>query len=402
MSALKYWLWLSGRRGLRPEQAFRLLEHYGTPEGAYFADPEEAELLPDLPQKAKESLADKSMAGAEAILAQCESLGLRILTFSDADYPERLKNIYDPPVVLYVKGRLPAFDEEIAVAVVGSRNPSEYGRRMAGRLGLDLARQGALVVSGIARGIDTEALLGALKGGGTVVSVLGGGVDVPYPRENRFLYEDVAAAGALISEYPPGTENEGWHFPVRNRIISGLCLGVTAVECTLRSGTMTTVKQALDQDRDVFALPGNADSPLSEGPNRLIRMGARLITGGRDIFQEYEDRFPGKIRYPYPLDSGEEQARLERSKLVEKPAEAEKAVDKSFQLAYIDVNGLTDDQIDLLSALEDQSLSADELIEQTQIPAKRVLSALTLLQVQGHVAELPGRRFEALVRMKKD
>lgn len=250
MASLKYWLWLTTRKGLRPEHAVRLLEHFGTPEGAYFADPGEYDLLSDLPLPVRTALQEKHLAEAEGILADCERLGLRILTLGDADYPDRLKNIYDPPAVLYVKGRLPAFDEEIAVAVVGSRRPSEYGKRMAGRLGLELAREGALVVSGIAQGLDTEAVRGALKGGGPVVSVLGCGIDVAYPRENRFLYEDVAAAGALLSEYPPGTPPEGWHFPVRNRIISGVSLGVVAVECGVRSGTMTTVRQALDQDRD--------------------------------------------------------------------------------------------------------------------------------------------------------
>lgn len=401
MSALKYWLWLSARKGLKPEQAFRLLECFGTPEGAYFADPGEYDLVPGLPRAAREALTNKNLEGSEAVLEDCQRLGLRILTFGDADYPERLKNIYDPPVVLYIRGRFPAFDEEAAVAVVGSRNPSAYGRRMAGRLGLDLARQGALVVSGIARGIDTEVLRGALKGGGRVVSVLGGGIDVIYPRENRALYEDVAAAGALISEYPPGTENEGWHFPVRNRIISGLSLGVAAVECTPGSGTMTTVKQALEQDRDIFAVPGNADSPLSEGPNRLIRMGARLVMGAWDILQEYEDRFSGKLQYPRPLGREEERARLETSKPAEESEGTEKAVDKTSRLEYIDVNGLTDDQIALISALEGRPLSADELIEATQIPAKRVLSGLTLLQVQGYASELPGRRFETLVRLKR-
>ena len=178
MASLKYWLWLTTRKGLRPEHAVRLLEHFGTPEGAYFADPGEYDLLSDLPLPVRTALQEKHLAEAEGILADCERLGLRILTLGDADYPDRLKNIYDPPAVLYVKGRLPAFDEEIAVAVVGSRRPSEYGKRMAGRLGLELAREGALVVSGIAQGLDTEAVRGALKGGGPVVSVLGCGIDV--------------------------------------------------------------------------------------------------------------------------------------------------------------------------------------------------------------------------------
>ena len=403
MATLKYWLWLSTRKGLRPEHMDRLLEHFGTPEAAYFADPAEYGLLEGLPQAAGETLLDKDLAGAEAILADCDRLGVRILTIGDADYPDRLKNIYDPPVVLYVKGRLPAFDEELAVTVVGSRKPSEYGRRMAARLGLELAQGGALVISGIAQGLDTEALKGALKGGGAVVSVLGCGVDVHYPWQNRHLYDDVAAAGALMSEYPPGTEPEGWHFPVRNRILSGLSLGVVAVECTLRSGTMSTVNQALDQDRDGFAVPGNADAPLSEGPNRLIQQGAKLVLSARDIFREYEGRFPRAARRARTLSPEAEAARLGRRPAAKKQAPPEKIpVDKRPEQAYIDKSALTDDQVDILLALEDRSLLAEDLIEATRLPAKRVLTALTLLQVQGYVAEHPGKRFQALARLRMD
>ena len=406
MATLKYWLWLSTRKGLRPEHMDRLLEHFGTPEAAYFADPAEYGLLEGLPQAAGETLLDKDLAGAETILADCDRLGVRILTIGDADYPDRLKNIYDPPVVLYVKGRLPAFDEELAVTVVGSRKPSEYGRRMAARIGLELAQAGALVVSGIAQGLDTEALKGALKGGGAVVSVLGCGVDVHYPWENLYLYDDVTSAGALISEYPPGTEPEGWHFPVRNRILSGLSLGVVAVECTLKSGTMSTVNQALDQDRDIFAVPGNADAPLSEGPNRLIQQGAKLVTCARDIVREYEGRFPRAVQRSRTLPPEAEAARLERQTAPsreKRSAPAEKfLVDKTPEKAYIDKSGLTDDQADILLALGDKCLLAEDLIEATQLPAKRVLSALTLLQVQGHVAEHPGKRFQALARLKTE
>lgn len=405
MATLKYWLWLSTRKGMRPEHKNRLLEQFGTPEAAYFADPGEYDLLEGLPQSAGETLLDKDLTAVETILASCERLGVRILTLGDADYPDRLKNIYDPPAVLYVKGRLPAFDEELAIAVVGSRKPSEYGRRMAARLGLELARGGALVVSGIAQGLDTEALKGALRGGGRVVSVLGCGIDVRYPRESQFLYEDVAAAGALISEYPPGTGPEGWHFPVRNRILSGLSLGVVAVECTLKSGTMSTVRQALDQDRDLFAVPGNADALLSEGPNWLIQQGAKLITGARDIFQEYAPYFPGKSRPEAPLSPEEEAARLSdlgQQTGPKREARPQETVDRETKQEYIDKSGLTDDQTDILEALGGESLLAEELIEATGIPAKRVLSALTLLQVQGFVAEHPGKRFRALVRIRAD
>ena len=275
MAPLKYWLWLSTRRGMGGRGMLQVLEHFVTPERAFFADPGEYELLPPALGQA---LRDKSMDEPERILADCDRLGVHVMTLQDADYPERLRQLEDAPAVLYWKGKLPDFDEEPAIGVVGTRRATEYGRQVAGRLGLELARGGALLVSGTAAGIDTCALKGALQGGGTVVCVLGGGADVPYPRENRYLYEDVAAAGLLIGEYPPGTENEGAHFPVRNRIISGLSLGVVVVEAAeFGSGALITAHRALDQNRDVFAVPGNVDAPMSRGCNRLVQQGAKAV-----------------------------------------------------------------------------------------------------------------------------
>lgn len=407
MATLTYWLWLTTRRGFRPEHAFRLLEHFGTPEGAYFADPAEYELVADLPEKARVNLLDKNLDGAEQILGDCDRLGVRVLTVQDAEYPDRLKHIYDPPAVLYVKGKLFRFDEEAAIGVVGTRQPTPYGVKMAGRIGFDLAQYGALVVSGMAQGLDAAALKGALKGGGNVVSVLGNGVDVHYPRENHWLYEDVAAAGALVSEYPPGAEPTKFSFPQRNRILSGLSVGVVAVECTReRSGTMVTMNLALNQDRDLFAVPGNADAPMSDGPNALIRHGAGLVTCGWDILQEYEGRFPGKLRAPQPLSNETREARLAdigREMPPPAPVNDKKPVDKEAAIAYIDLNprkeGLPDDQIELLTALGERSLTADDLVELAQIPAKRVLTGLTMLQLKGYVVEKPGKRFISKVNI---
>ncbi len=294
MSGLKYWLWLTTRQGLDAAGVLTVLDYFVTPERAYYADREEYDQLPLAP-KARSGLYSKELDSADRILGDCQRLSLRIMTLRDGDYPERLRQISAPPAVLYVRGKLFDFDEEAAIAVVGSRRPSQYGEMAAAKLGMELAAGGALVLSGIAEGLDTCALKGALKAGGPVVSVLGGGIDVPYPAVNRYLYEDVAAAGALISEYPPGTEPKGFHFPRRNRILSGLALGVLAVECKLHSGTMSTVRHAMDQDRDIFAIPGAIDAPMSEGTNWLIQQGAKLVTRGEDILEEYRSRFPGRL-----------------------------------------------------------------------------------------------------------
>lgn len=411
MASLKYWLWLTSRKGMDAPSALTVLDHFITPERAYYADLEDYEPLPIRPQLKRELMV-KKLDTAEEILEQCEMQGVRIMTFQDADYPNRLKQIADPPAVLYIRGKVFHFDEEAAIGVVGTREPSAYGVRCAERLGLELARGGALLVSGIAEGLDSCAIRGALKGGGPVVSVLAGGVDVPYPPKHRYLYEDVAAAGALISEYPPGTANKGFHFLARNRILSGLSLGVLAVECRLHSGTMSTVNHALEQDRDIFAVPGAIDAPMSEGTNRLIRQGARLVTCGADILEEYWERFPLKLSRSAPLTPEAAQARLEdldregpgeeKQEESAKPRKSPEPGQKKERVPLEEQKDrFTDDELAVLCALGDKLLSADELVELTQLPARRVLSTLTMLQIGAAVEERPGRRFAALVKLEE-
>ena len=402
MANLKYWIWLTTRRGLGLQGALRLMEVFGDPARIYFADPAEYRQFPQLPQA---SLLDKSLNQAEEILGNCDGLGIRLITLQDAQYPDRLRNLSDPPLLLYVKGKVFPFDEEVSIGLVGARAATPYGTSIAGRLGLELARSGALLVSGIAQGIDAAGLRGALKGGGPVVSVLAGGIDVVYPRENRRLYQDVAAAGALISEYPPGTLHKGPHFPRRNRLISGLSVGVVAVEGAVNSGTLITARLALEQNRDVFAVPGPVDGPMSRGTNLLIQRGeAKLITCAWDILEEYEALYPGKLKRPFPLSAAQQEARLSTPEMRETPGEVfheKKEIDKGENRAYIDWKDhheeFTEDERDILLALASGDLGTDDLIEATQIPAKRVLSALTMLQVRGMVEEGKGRRFHACV-----
>ena len=405
---LKDWIWLTTRKGLGHRGALQVLEYFGTPERAFYAEAEQYGLIPGLGPLARSSLQDKGMEGVDRILGDCDRLGLRVVTLNDGDYPERLREIADPPAVLYVRGAMFRFDQEPVVAIVGAREPSPYGEKIAAQLGLELARGGALLVSGIAQGIDSIALKGALQGGGRVVSVLGGGVDVPYPWQNRYLYEDVAAAGALISEYPPGTPPKGEHFPVRNRIISGLSLGVAAVECRRHSGTMKTIDHAMEQDRDVFAVPGNVDAPMSEGPNWLLRHGGIAATCAQDILDTYLARFPEKLSQAAPLSPEAARQRLEQVRpkhgREEEPRPAARPeAEREVVPLEKQKSRFTDDQIALLRSLGEKgkSRTADELVELTQIPARRVLSALTMLQVDGAVQEHPGRRFSALVELEE-
>ena len=391
MSALKYWLWLTELRGLKNQTRLALLRHFASPEDVFYADAGEILLTEGITREDVAILEDHDLKAADRILADCERLDVRILTILDAEYPDRLKNIFDPPCLLYVKGRLPAFDETVTVAMVGTRDCTPYGESSAEKLSFGLSNGGAIVVSGLAKGIDAAASRGALRAGGCTVAVLGNGVDVHYPYESRYLYEDVAAAGALISEYPPGTKAAPHHFPARNRIISGLCLATLVVEAPERSGALITAETANEQGRDVFAVPGPIDAPTSVGCNRLIRDGAGLVSDAWDILREYEARFPDKLR----KDEAREQPRTMGYQARQK--EEPKVVPPSLRLAD---SGLTDDQIVLLRALSDEEpILVDDLIEQTEIPTRRVLSALTVLEIENLVRQHSGKRYTRAVTL---
>ena len=392
MSALKYWLWLTELPGLTNQTRLALLQHFPTPEDVYYAEAEEVLLTEGITREQAKLLEDKDCSGADRILADCQQLDLDLLTIQDAGYPNRLRNIYDPPCLLYVRGRLPAFDDEASIAVVGTRDCTPYGVSCAEKLGYGLAAGGAVVVSGLARGVDSAALRGALRAGGTVTAVLGNGLDVVYPPENQYLYEDVAAAGALISEYPPGTPPEAKHFPVRNRIMSGLCLGTLVVEAPARSGALITAGTALEQGRDVFAVPGPIDAPASVGCNRLIRDGAGLVSDAWDILGEYEPRFPDKLRREGARETPAVLGYQARQKTEPKP------VPPSVSLSHNDYS-LTDDQICLLRALTEEPMLVDDLIELTDIPTRRVLSALTVLEIEHLVTQHSGKRYARAVNL---
>lgn len=408
MSSLVYWVWLSSRPELGSRDRFRLLEELGSPEEVYYADPADLTDL-GLSEAARAALADRSLDEADRILAACDRLDSRILTLRDAEYPDRLRQLYDPPLLLYTKGRIPRFDSEAVIAVVGSRAPSAYGLQCARTLGYQLAAQGALVLSGMARGIDSAAVTAALQAGGTTVGVLGGGLDVIYPPENRRLYEDVAAAGCLLSEYPPGTRPLAFHFPLRNRLMSGLSVGVLVVEAAQRSGTLITARHALEQGRDVYALPGNIDAPNAAGTNRLIRDGeAELVTCARDILEPYVARFPGKLR-PLPVPAldvvnNRETAPAEPAVALEPAVEEPTPEPTAEALPVIPAanqkSQFSDDEMAILRFLADGARQVDAIIAGTDIPARRALSALTVLELRGMLRQQEGKYFEALIRLE--
>jgi DNA processing protein len=285
-----------------------------------------------------------------------------MLTLDDPGYPIRLKDIPFPPPVIFVKGEITT-EDSLAVALVGTRRASYYGVKTSRSLARELAHRGVTVVSGLARGIDTAAHQGALDGGGRTLAVLGCGLDVVYPPENRELYGRIQESGALVTEYPLGTPPEAHNFPRRNRIISGLALGVLVVEAGLKSGAHITAQCGLEQGREVLAVPGPISSPTSLGPHRLIQQGAKLVQDVDDILAEL------------PLEGAP----------VQPEAGAPKARPAGTRPPFFRVD---DPLLPLLGA---EPLQLDELVQASRLPAPEVMSRLTLLELQGLVRELPGK-----------
>lgn len=400
MSGLKYWVWLTALPGLSGQSRRALLEHFGSPESVYYAGPPELLQVEGVTAEQVRLLSDKSLAAADRILEDCARKDIFLLTMQDVLYPQRLRNIYDPPLLLYGKGAMPLFDEEVAVAVVGTRRCTPYGVRTAERFGFELSKQGALVVSGLARGIDAAAHLGALRAGGLTAAVLGCGVDVVYPTENDRLYEDVAASGVLLSEYPPGAEPLAWHFPARNRILSGLCLAALVVEAPEKSGALITAATALEQGRDVFAIPGQLDAENSVGCNRLIRDGAGLATESWDVLREYQNRYPHKLH-----PDGEKLPPLPKKSDIFYPERSKKPKVAPSGLPVINVwrnaEGLTDDQIKVLQILDDKvPMLTDDIALRANVPVRRILSAVTMLEIDGYTRQEGLRKFVRTVEVE--
>lgn len=307
-----------------------------------------------------------SREDARRVYEKAIRLGFQVLTPWDAAYPSRLRNIEDFPVVLYVWGALPDIDNLISIAMVGTRNASNYGARAADMLASGITKAGALVVSGAALGVDSAAHKAALLAGGKTVAVLGCGLDTPYLISNLPLRREIAANGAVISEFPPGYPAGKSTFPIRNRIISGLCLGTVVIEAGIRSGSLVTAKHALRQGRDVFVVPGSILSPQFEGTNQLLRDGCKPVAEPYDILAEYEERYGAGLRIP-------------------EPNAAASTPDPPFPPPQ-----LTHDESYLYSILSNRPRPLDDLCAASGLPVSSVVSALTSLELKGGCELLPG------------
>ena len=272
--------------GIGPVLFKRLVARFETPNKVFKASASSLMEVEGIGERVASDIRSfKNWKGAEDEMGKAESYGAAIITMADKEYPRNLLNIYDPPPYLYLRGRLDG--DERAIALVGSRFASTYGKMVTEGLSRDLTRNGYAVISGMARGIDTAAHKGALSAGGRTIAVLGSGIDVIYPPENKGLYEEIVEAGAVISEFPMGTGPLSENFPARNRIISGISLGAVIVEASLKSGSLITASCAAEQGREVFAVPGNINSKVSKGANKLIKDGAKLVEDVGDILEEF-------------------------------------------------------------------------------------------------------------------
>ena len=414
---LVHWIWFAHRPGLSDRAKAALMQHFSDPEDIFYADKGAFDHLTFLTQDARDALHDKNLIPAEEILEACSREKIHILTYRDAAYCARLKNIADPPMVLYYKGRLPDWDASPVIGIVGTRKASAYGLTAAKRMGYQIGRCGGIVVSGMAFGIDGMAMSGALTAGQTVVGVLGCGVDIVYPPSNKALFADTEQYGCILSEFAPGTPPMGYHFPKRNRIISGLSCGVLVVEAPEKSGALITARQAAEQGRDVFAVPGNIDMPGFAGSNALLRDGAILVSSGWDVVGEYEALFPDKIRrdntpahlkaYPDEISRTEEEGERKTAKVAQKPRrpapkpeeteeKTKKDIDKASFPPYSDGNKpkpkLSPDEQSIVDALQGGERLVDDVIAQTGLTTGKLLASLTMLELKGMIRRLPGKR----------
>ena len=414
---LAHWIWFAHRPGLNDRTKGLLMQYFSDPEDIFYADADAFSHLEFLTQEGRDALADKNLIPAEEILEICAREKIHILTYRDAAYCQRLKNIADPPMVLYYKGSLPQWDTSPVIGIVGTRKASAYGLTAAKRLGYQIGRCGGIVVSGMAFGIDGMAMSGALTAGQTVVGVLGCGVDIVYPLSNKGLFADTEQYGCILSEFAPGTPPVKWNFPKRNRIISGLSNGVLVVEAPEKSGSLITARQAAEQGRDVFAVPGNIDMPGFAGSNALLRDGAILVSSGWDVVSEYQALYPDKIHreegpvrlsaYPDEVSRVARDGEKRETKVAQtpkrpaakgkhSPKQTEKDIDKAGSSPYSDLNKpapkLSADEQAIVDALRGGERLVDDVIAQTGLTTGKLLASLTMLELKGILRRLPGKR----------
>ncbi len=360
---LHYWIALSLIEDIGPVMAKRLINIFQKPERIFNATEHELRDIEGIGDKRIKAIREfRRWKDVEETIRRCRDLDISIITLNDPVYPENLKNINDPPSVLYIRGS-PQERDRYAVAIVGSRRPTEYGRRVAEKLSRDLAELGITIVSGLARGIDTVAHSGSLKSGGRTIGVFASGLDRVYPPENKGLVRRIMEGGYVVSEFPPGTPPNRENFPRRNRLISGLSLAVVVVEAGAESGALITAATGLDQGREIFAVPGSILSKNSAGTNNLIKRGAKPVTSVEDIIEELAPALKGLSGY-------------------------KKRKEKVWELEF------TDKERDIIKIITEEPLHIDDIARRSKRPVSEVAAILLDLELKGVVRQIEGKRFE--------
>ncbi|MCE5194044.1 MAG: DNA-processing protein DprA [Nitrospiraceae bacterium] len=358
MPGLEYWIALRDVKDIGPVTAKKLLAVYKNPKDVFNASIKELSEIKSVgPKKAKNIKEFDAWKKIDAEIAKLKNSGIQIITINDKDYPENLKAVNDSPIFIYVKS-IPEKNDKFALAVVGSRKLTSYGQHITEKLSSELSQMGFTIVSGMARGIDTLAHISALKAGGRTIGVMGSGIDVPYPPENKMLMEKISSSGYVVSEFAPGTPPDKENFPRRNRLISGLSLGVLVVEAVSDSGSLITAEYAKEQKREVFAVPGNINSKNSEGTNQLIRNGAKTVLSAEDIIEKLAPSLKGFIK-------SKEKAKTE----------------------------LTDEEKRLCDIMTAEPRHVDILSRESMMPSSRVLGILLSLELKGIVKQAEGKKF---------
>lgn len=392
MDNVLYWIWLTSKPVINPKKITSLLERFSTAEEIYLE--RNYFNIPNIGQKEIAALMDKSVAEANRIKAAADKAGAEIITFEDDEYPDKLRNIIPPPYILYVRGDITGIDDVLTVAVIGTRKHyTPYGKMVTMRLSSDLASNGAVVVSGLAEGLDGIAAEGALRAGGRTVAVMGTGIDIIYPARNKELAEEIVRHGAIITEYPPGSPAAKEHFPDRNRIIAGLSNGVLVTEAKRKSGTSITVRYAMEYGRDLFAVPGNINDLNYEGTNRYIQQGAKLTTNVNDILEEY----PYAVRVSAVSerenaaqpDIAPETPERDIPETDNKPSDDASDIEIYKSLSEVDKR--------IVSLLMKKAMSIDELSRAMDMNAGALNVRLTLLEIKRTVRHMPGGIYEIVV-----
>jgi len=384
---LIYWLALRLVNGVGSLAYKSLLESFKSPYEIFHASFQELVTVPGIgPRTASHIKSFNDLQKIENELNRLKQLSINVITCRDGRYPAILKNIYDYPPILYVKGILKS--DDLNIALVGSRMASTYGKFTTERLARELALKGMTVVSGMARGIDSAAHRGALAGRGRTIAVLGCGIDIIYPPENKHLYDEIADNGAVISELALGTPPNAPNFPMRNRIISGLSLGVVVVEANERSGSLITARIALEQGREVFAVPGNVDTPGSRGTHKLIKEGAKLIENVNDIMDEIMPQIERNKRDKFLDDGREENAENNNEKLLDNKRK------KSSSLSTQSIFNFSNNEKVIFNILTSRPVDVDTIIEKSGLNVNETLNCLLNLELYDAILQLPGKLYK--------